>query len=173
MAKIMSRIVGTSILFFFSSKKPSKFRDYVNSNYPESKRVCDKIENFVSNYTNLLFFFTHCRFGRERSDDPVRVHLKEVSGPTDLRIRTDLHPFLAMPHLLPVKVHVAKVENAGQNFENRVLFLRSESQHLHGRQQRFEVLGIGLPIDLAVSTLNESRGLVYQRGCTEIFSKIL
>lgn len=60
-----------------------------------------------------------------------------------------------MPHLLPVKVHVSKMQNAGQNLENRVLLLRSESQHLHGRQEGFEVLGIGLPVDFAVSTLCE------------------
>lgn len=106
-----------------------------------------------SNYINLLFSFTHRRFGRERSDDSVGVHLKKVGSPTNLRIRTDLHPLLAMPHLLPVKVHVSKMQNAGENFENRVLLLRSESQHLHGRQESFEVLGIGLSVDFAVSTL--------------------
>lgn len=113
------------------------------------------MRNFESNYTNLLFSFTHRRFGRERSDDSVGVHLKEVGSPTNLRIRTDLHPLLPMPHLLPVKVHVSKMQNAGQNLENRVLLLRSESQHLHGRQEGFEVLGIGLPVDFAVSTLCE------------------
>lgn len=117
------------------------------------------IKSEISNYQFIIF--THRRFGRECSDDSVGVHLKKMGSPTNLRIRTDLHPLLAMPHLLPVKVHVSKMQNAGENFENRVLLLRSESQHLHGRQEGFEVLGIGFSVDFAVSTLCERIWIVW------------
>lgn len=117
------------------------------------------IKSEISNYQFIIF--THRRFGRECSDDSVGVHLKKMGSPTNLRIRTDLHPLLAMPHLLPVKVHVSKMQNAGENFENRVLLFWSKSQHLHGRQEGFEVLGIGFSVDFAVSTLCERMWIVW------------
>lgn len=76
-----------------------------------------------------------------------------MSSPANLRVGADLHALLAVSHLLPVKVHVAEVQHAGEDFEDCVLLLGRESQHLHGGEEGFEVLGVALPVDLATATL--------------------
>lgn len=49
---------------------------------------------------------TYCCLGGERSDDAIGIYLKKMRRPTYFSVGTDFHAFLAMPHLLPVKVNV-------------------------------------------------------------------
>lgn len=116
---------------------------------------CERVNSqLFSNETERpASFTTYCRFRRERSDDPIGIHLKEMSSPANFGVGADLHALLAVSHLLPVKVHVAEVQHAGENLEDRVLLLGRESQHLHGGKEGFEVLCVALPIDLAIPTL--------------------
>jgi len=48
----------------------------------------------------------YCRLRGECSDDAIGIYLKEVRRPTYLSVRTNLHSFLTVSHLLPVKVNV-------------------------------------------------------------------
>ena len=53
--------------------------------------------------------------------------------PPYLSVRTDLHALLAVSHLFAMKVNVAQVQYAAENFKNRVLLLGRETEYLHRR----------------------------------------
>lgn len=102
-------------------------------------------------------------FGGQSPDDAVRVDLQEVGGPPDLGVGADLDAFLTVPHLLAMEVDVAEVQHAAEYLENRVLLLAREAQDLHGRQQRLEVLGVVLPVDVAAPALSTKRQVCIQQ----------
>lgn len=66
-------------------------------------------EQVFSFFLILFYFLTYRRFGRECSDDPIGIDLKKMSSPTNFGVRANFHAFLAVSHLLSVKVHVSKV----------------------------------------------------------------
>lgn len=76
-----------------------------------------------------------------------------MSRPSYFSVGANLHALLAVSHLFAMEVDVAEMQHTAQNFEYRVLLLGREAQHLHGRQQSFEVLCVVLAVYVAVSTL--------------------
>lgn len=56
---------------------------------------------------------TYCRLGSERSNNAIGIYLKKVRRPAYFSVGTDFHTFLAVPHLLPVKVNITQMQYAG------------------------------------------------------------
>ena len=81
------------------------------------------------------------------------TYLQEMSGPFYLYVAPHLHPLLAVLQLLPVEVHVAHVEDGGDDLEDHVLLLAGEAQHLHGGQQAVEVLLVHFAVNYTTATL--------------------